>query len=336
MTNRNREDNCMDTSMSEKKELTLELIRDRIIAPIFRRCCPKLWMKISQQRRHHYCNEYIVEEEVHTVISNMINSEKPVMLGRLGNTERHIIAEYLMKKNGVLKRYSPKWKNWLLSTSGFFVLDNEEDEIDELAELILSSMSECDLEGIWDFEFERFLITRYAKNAKITHVNNTLIYTNTMQSWGMSLKGKRVLVISPFEETIRIQYDRREMIWSGKKILPDFTLMTLKAPYTAGGNIPQNKYWMNIYEDLCRRIDKIDFDVAIIGCGVYGYPLSAYIKQSGRKALEMCGETQIIFGIIGKRWEDGGYVDKYKNEYWIHPIDDKPINYQSIEGGCYW
>ena len=49
------------------------------------------------------------------------------------------------------------------------------------------------------------------------------------------------------------------------------------------------------------RIGKIDFDVALLGCGAYGLPFAASIKRMGKKAVHLGVATQILFGIKGKR-----------------------------------
>ena len=33
------------------------------------------------------------------------------------------------------------------------------------------------------------------------------------------------------------------------------------------------------------EIDKKDFDIALLGCGAYGVPLAAHIKQNGKEAV---------------------------------------------------
>ena len=86
------------------------------------------------------------------------------------------------------------------------------------------------------------------------------------------------------------------------------------------------------------RINAIDFDIAIIGCGAYGMPLAAHVKRIGKKAVHLGGQTQLLFGIKGKRWETGH--DKIKsmfNEHWVYPSnDERPKNFISVESGAYW
>jgi len=165
--------------------------------------------------------------------------------------------------------------------------------------------------------------------------------------WTSALKGKRVLVIHPFAETIDKQYHNyRTKIFEKKfkcdDILPEFDLITLKAIQTINFNSESQKYkdWFEALNFMVKQCEKIDFDVAIIGCGAYGLPLATAIKQMGKGAIHLGGATQLLFGIMGKRWEVEGYkeiFDQIKNEYWTRPLpEEKPQNADQIENGCYW
>ena len=81
--------------------------------------------------------------------------------------------------------------------------------------------------------------------------------------------------------------------------------------------------------------NKNNFDIALIACGAYGFPLAAYIKSIGKQAIHTGGSLQLLFGIKGKRWEE---TEKIKfPEDWIYPLkEDTPNNNEKIEGGCYW
>lgn len=103
-------------------------------------------------------------------------------------------------------------------------------------------------------------------------------------------------------------------------------------------------YGPRLYE---KEIDKCDYDICLIGCGAYGFPLAAHVKRMNKKAIHMGGSLQLLFGIIGKRWEDPeyGYIELKKkgcypqliNKYWIRPgMKEKPQNAIQVESGCYW
>ena len=64
-----------------------------------------------------------------------------------------------------------------------------------------------------------------------------------------------------------------------------------------------------------------NFDVAILGCGPFGFHLAMEIKRMGKQAIVMGGATQILFGIKGKRWDDYPPVRRLYNEFWVRPLD---------------
>lgn len=141
------------------------------------------------------------------------------------------------------------------------------------------------------------------------------------------------MVIHPFAETIKSQYEKKEHLFDNKNVLPEFSLKTIKAVQSIAGTKTEFVDWFEALESMKRQIAETDFDVAIIGCGAYGMPLAAYCKQLGKKAVHLGGATQLLFGIKGKRWDNYSLY----NEYWVRPLESEtPLNAKKIESGCYW
>lgn len=157
-------------------------------------------------------------------------------------------------------------------------------------------------------------------------------------TWMNGLCGKKVLVISPFSKSVRMQYERRRALFENENNLPDFNLITYQSLETQMGDSKGFNTWFEAYQYMKEQILQIEFDVAIVGCGAYGYPLTAAIKRAGKQAIEMCSSTQLMFGIKAKRWESIGKesVTKWWNEEWIYPMEMPPRHYEKIENGCYW
>ena len=167
--------------------------------------------------------------------------------------------------------------------------------------------------------------------------------------WTRILEGKKVLVIHPFSETIKRQYDsKRTLLFKNPKVLPEFDLITIKAVQSIGGK-SDFITWFDALQYMKDEIDKHEYDIALIGCGAYGFPLAAHVKRSGKKAVHLGGALQLLFGIKGKRWmnpEYGmkslpfitrNYYNNLMNEYWVFPSDTERIsNAQNVEGACYW
>ena len=112
---------------------------------------------------------------------------------------------------------------------------------------------------------------------------------------------------------------------------------TIQAVQTIGENKVGFNDWFEALDYMKEQIIQKDFDIAIIGCGAYGFPLAAYVKALGKKAIVMAGATQLLFGIKGKRWDNNPMINRFYNDYWVRPtIAEKPNAADSVENGCYW
>ena len=156
--------------------------------------------------------------------------------------------------------------------------------------------------------------------------------------WSEHLAGKRVLVVSPFTETIRTQFRRREQVWRSKpEMLPDFELLTLRSPLSAYLIAPQHPDWFAALDAMCNQMASIRFDVAIVGAGAWSIPLVTHAKALGACGVHLGGGTQILFGIQGGRWEQHPQISLCRNEAWVRPSAvETPPAANLIEGGCYW
>lgn len=153
--------------------------------------------------------------------------------------------------------------------------------------------------------------------------------------WTLELSGKKVLIIHPYVDTMRRQEAKLIDIWNGKKLFENTELKYLASVQSIAGNEPHAS-WTESYESMQRQIDAIDFDVALLGCGGYGMPLSGYIKSIGKSAVYVGGGLQLVFGIKGKRWDESDMSLNY-NEHWVRPsAEEVPKNHTLVEGGCYW
>lgn len=318
----------------------------------------KVWMKYKYKYKTRnlfhkplcdYAGKKIINiERTNQVISSYIQTGKEFMVGRFGATEMQVLVSFLQKKHFPYIDNTRYHVKKLCNLSGFFPNDIKYGE--RFAELLLESCKMIDLCGTWNLNMEEYVLDRYASQALITRLDYLEPWrmdNKIIKPWSHALKGKRVLVIHPFSETISHQYALyRERIFSPRleadDILPKFELKTLQAVQSLNCNI-ENVNFRNWFEALKYMQDectKIDFDVAIIGCGAYGFPLAAFVKQIGKGAIHLGGATQILFGIMGKRWEIGEYhqiLSQYINEYWTRPLEsEKPKKADNIEGGCYW
>ena len=114
------------------------------------------------------------------------------------------------------------------------------------------------------------------------------------------------------------------------------------------GGEAQYKDWFEALNWMKKQIEIQNFDICLIGCGAYGFPLAAHVKRLGKKAFHIGGALQLLFGIKGTRWENPNYgvkewnipIGSYSNmmnEAWIKPGEEfKSKNANMVEGACYW
>lgn len=305
--------------------------------------------KIPIRRKKYGRKKTLNIVQSNKLISNLIYSECPFMVCRFGATELNTINSFLQFKHFPHKDTRKQCIEKLCKLSGFFPNDVEKGE--RFVKLMLESCKFIDLCGIWNLYMEDYVLNKFSPNAEITLLESlepwNMDTVEGVKPWTSALKGKKVLVIHPFAETICHQYNNyRTKIFERKfesnDILPEFELITIKAIQSLNFNTENIKYgdWFEALDSMIEQCQKTDFDIAIIGCGAYGFPLAAAIKQLGKGAVHLGGATQILFGILGKRWETGAYkvmLDQFQNEYWIRPLpSEKPKNADEIENGCYW
>ena len=292
-------------------------------------------------------------EFANKIIYDLLCADKPCMIGRFGSNE---IETTVFTRNRLFYKYdllnyargiSDIWwypentVNRMYYNAGFFSPTIE--QLDKFGEEMMKAMPLIDVLGSWCKEEGYFM----EKLSKTTFVDLELLnplWGSNSKPWTMALEGKKVLVVHPFTETIRAQYAQRELVHKDSRILPDFSLKTIKAVQSITGNKPNEfNNWFDALHYMENEIDKTDYDICIVGCGAYGILLAAHCKQMGKKAIHLGGATQWLFGIRGKRWEDPNYgfngtnYLSFMTPYWVRPTDEEtPRRSSDIENGCYW
>jgi hypothetical protein len=277
----------------------------------------------------------------------MLEKGKPLMISKFGTIELSALVQhqFSLKSKYTLQDYieffrgtipALGWKNGingLYVNAGFF--PNDENLLGTYYSINLAAMQQIDILGSY-CEIEKFFKEelKKAKKINIDGYYAPFYYNNP---WTKVLKGKKVLVIHPFEKSIRKQYSKRHLIWENGDLLPDFELITMKAEQTMLGQPSEFETWFEALESMKVKMSNTDFDIAIIGAGAYGMPLAAYAKELGKQSVHLAGWTQILFGIKGKRWVDMDEVAKFMNEHWVSPLEEEiPQNFKKVENGCYW
>lgn len=308
-------------------------------------------------KKHQMMDSIHDAQEASDTIYQYLSSPEPCMIARFGGTELKSLMNYLSIHNHrheILNYITCKTHAWwwtdevindMQNLSGFF--PSTPDTLTRFDEMFLKDIDQVDVLGSW-LEDEIQLVDRL-QNVKKVHLPLLEPFW-AKNPWSRALEGKKVLVVHPFSQAIKSQYEmKRELLFDDPNVLPPFQLDVITAVQSLGGeNSNGFKNWFEAFQWMKDEIDRREYDICIIGCGAYGFSLAAHVKRSGKKAIHLAGATQLLFGIKGKRWEDPNYGVKvwnlptgayarFFNEHWIRPGNiGKPKNANDVENGCYW
>lgn len=313
----------------------------------------RLWRPAAQvsrtvnYRRLVEVREALTPEAANSLLADAFSSQRdsPFFAGRLGSTELKAMSRMVLLESRSLSeklfafiaRLEPGF--WtrvrfreLLTQSGFFPVQRE--TVNQFVEIMRDSLHDIDLFGSW--VPGESLFADDLRRAKICPAPMDP-FSNPRNPWTASLEGQRVLVVHPFSETIETQYERsRDKLFPGSNLLPEFTLDVVRAPLTLNGPTAEVQDWFEALDNLSAEVEGKKFDVAILGCGAYGFPLASRIKRNGGKVINLGGTTQLLFGIKGWRWDHNGFGDRWYNDLWIRPL---PADTPSLKRGRtreYW
>ena len=276
-------------------------------------------------------------------IRQKLLSKEPFMAGKIGTGDMETLQRYIdmISEFGIAEKWLrliagksfPFWlDNWIRAgicvCAGVFPATDE--SINEFCRIFMSYCNAFDVIPKYT-EGDKRIYDKLCPTAKV--IDLRALAPDSPNTWYSALEGKRVLVVHQYVKTIKAQYEKNVEFHKGQGPLPRFKELIQYRPVNSiGGKCKEFSCWKDALQHMIDDISKIDFDVALLGCGVYGVPLSAHIKRMGKQAIYTGGATQIIFGIKGKRWDNLGIY----NEHWTRVLpDDIPENMSMIEGGTF-
>ena len=290
----------------------------------------------------------LFDQDANDYVDNLLSKGAPCMIAKFGTIELNYLTQFRIIKEGgykgdEIKRFIrgklPKIDmddaiDRLIRNAGFFPRDLSLGN--KFYKEYLWAMRQVDVLGSYrPYESVFNIEMPSAKRINIDGYLSPYFWNNP---WTRHLKGKKVLVVHPFAEDIQKQYtENKNRIWKDPDLLPEFELITYKAVQSILGIKTEFSSWFDALQKMKDDISNIDYDVALIGCGAYGMPLTAHCKTMGKQAIHMAGSLQILFGVIGTRWENNPKVAPMINEYWVRPsVQNVPKNAKKIENACYW
>jgi hypothetical protein len=277
----------------------------------------------------NYIKPVLTEEQTNQLIMDKLIADVPFFVSRLGGVECDIISQIFLTG-----KVTGQTASMALNNAGIAPINYQ--NLLNFAVHFTDCVRNVDVMAVWDVTFYDFIVNVFCPQATFVPLTGIEPYYFPSKPWSKLLAHKRVLVIHPFEQSILNNFKHKNFLYEGTEVLPDFELITLKAEQNIG-NIKSN-YFQSL-KIMQEKIKGLDFDIALIGCGAFGLPLGSFIKNyKNKSAIHLGGCLQILFGILGKRW-DSKYprISRFFNQYWTRPLEsERPPTADLVEDACYW
>ena len=274
-------------------------------------------------------------------IINLIRKNEPFLISRLGWA-----IGFVTRADVQNQTINNLFIKQMQSHDGIYC--NSMNEVKIFTKIYLKAIENSDYLAAFpkmghDFSLlQNFFIQRF----NLTSLHNRILepfycILENEKPWTQSLKGKKVLIINPFVDSMQKQLDAGFQIFKHEKLFCEGQeFLFYKSFNCLAGNRPHDN-WLKTFHIMCQDIEKLDFDIALLGCGGYGLPLCNFIKTKLKKsAIYIGGGLQLMFGVMGKRWENNEMWKKIIRENnckFIRPSGDEIIGGKNkVEGGCYW
>lgn len=279
-------------------------------------------------------------------IINLIKTNEPFSIVRLGiGPETLITYDYDISNEIVDKYLHPQYKS--LYNAGIYTKNGDISKIKLFIHSYNYAIKNADLLA----SFKHSIVKEqsyFAQKYNVKQIHNRAVepfyqIIDHIKPWTHHLLGKKILVIHPFIDSFQKQLNNNFQIFNKKQnriFLEGQEFVFYKSFQTIAGNHIHND-WFETFSIMCKDIAKLDFDIALLGCGGYGLPLCNYIKTKLKKsAVYVGGGLQMLFGVMGKRWENDDMwlkIIKNNNSSFIKPSGSEICNnLNTIEDGCYW
>ena len=286
-------------------------------------------------------------EESNNIIIELIKKNKPFCISRVGlGSETN--STYIYKNtNDITNQYLLNIIPILHNNAGIYI-DGDLNKLKIYCELYYDSVKQSDYLAAYTLDYyqrhQQFL-SPLNKPALFSRILEPFycFEENNIKPWSHYLIDKKVLIIHPFVESFKKQIENNFQIYKDpkKKIFLDGQSFQFYKTFNTSGFNKTHRDWLETYTEMSNDIKKIDFDIALLGCGGYGMPLCNFInKKLNKSAIYVGGGLQLLFGVFGKRWEEISMWKKIIKENeckFIRPANEEhAVNYKDIENGCYW
>ena len=279
-------------------------------------------------------NAYIIKQ---------IQSNTPFIISRLGEPESYITYMYIQQHS---IPYLSQMVQTLSNNAGIYA--NNKKELQSYCKhynkALKNSCALACFENIRNHVQqlqEYFTVTYTLHNIHSRSIEPFYVCKDDVVPWTQHLLGKKVLLINPFVESFKQQLENKFQIFTHMPLFKEGQEFVFYKSFNTSASNHIHNNWEETFTIMCKDIEQLDFDIALLGCGGYGLPLCNFIKEKLHKsAIYIGGGLQLMFGVMGRRWEnreDWKQIIKDNGCTFIKPSESECIpNSHKVENSCYW
>ena len=319
---------------------------------------PKVMKHTNKLETYHFTND---NHKFRKYIEDKLKSGKKFVVPRIaGEENNYVFFTILMNEKKIDMMQGVKMlRNSVMKNNAGIKITTFTSSI-KYANLYLKAFHDCDMYSVWEewgpvykaiIQSHDFITGNFSKpkgkDQVWAFVFDIYHYIHN-NPWTHALRGKRILIISPFVDSIKrkVETGQHKLIYGEGcennefDLFPGCTFIYLRPPQTQADQ-PSREFDIE-FTDFADELDKIKnkFDVALVSCGGYGNLACGYIyDRLGKSAIYVGGVLQMYFGIYGQRWmrERKDILRMYMNEHWSRPTEEeRPLSHTKVENNAYW
>ena len=279
----------------------------------------------NMRNKMDYLSFDINEEnkKIYDYILTNINNNKKFIIPQITIPDNNLAFTGVVLSQNKNNNDFEKFKEDLKVMIDRFVNINNINSIQTYSRIYLETFHRCNTYIKWEpwgttysntSQSHYFIEKNFVKNDYLWGEACYQFYNIYNNPWSISLKEKRLLIISEFNNIIREKLNNREKIY-GINLYPEceFTFIDL---------LEEDKIlsYNILLEKILNEIKKNshNFDVALLSCGGLSNLILPTIDDIGKSGIVMNNFLETSFGIYNSDFEERhqDIIKLYKNEYW--------------------
>jgi hypothetical protein len=277
--------------------------------------------------------------------SAVMQQDKPLFVGRIGGSDYDLVpAHFSSRKSLTSGKAYAHGVSQVSEQNGYFDLDDRPENFTKYLDTLVAGymaadcLMYCGSRLIGCFDRNRFkraeaeLLRAISTDKDLinyTFIESLLPFLSSFRAWG---EGRTILIVSPFSESVAIQYERRNDLIKDYEF-PDFRLATYKSNMTCNARADTDvalhvatRNWHEECEKMARGIAELDFDIAFLSCASYSIYLGNFVKNTlGKKALYLGGILNAVFNIYGRRYDTAFFNSLVNLDAQIDPVENADV-----------